>query len=304
MNAIFIFQEFLKKLGPDWHNKIYDQPIHRIREYFGEGIGIYFAFVGFYTVALVVPTILGLIQCMLSYETVPFFCVFYVVWMTVFTEIWKRRCSILAYKWGTIVMTNLDMPRIGYYGKIGKDPITGKMTPRYPLYKTHLKMYFISMPIILLCLTGATLLTLSQFWAEDYIRDTFGAESYIMYVPSIIQSTLVALLSLAYEYLSTWLTDLENHRTPIQYERHRVNKLIILEFVNNFLSLFYIAFVLKDIKQLRSQLMTQLIIVQAFQNLKETLYPIVKVRAMQLMEKSGWMTDHTVSYIWSLFNNF
>lgn len=42
----------------------------------------------------------------------------------------------------------------------------------------------------------------------------------------------------------------------------RVVKLIALEFVNNFLSLFYIAFWLRDINLIRSQLMTQLIVFQ------------------------------------------
>lgn len=42
----------------------------------------------------------------------------------------------------------------------------------------------------------------------------------------------------------------------------RVVKLIALEFVNNFLSLFYIAFWIGDLKLLSSQLMTQLIVFQ------------------------------------------
>lgn len=42
----------------------------------------------------------------------------------------------------------------------------------------------------------------------------------------------------------------------------RVVKLIALEFVNNFLSLFYVAFWLQDIQLIRSQLMTQLLVFQ------------------------------------------
>lgn len=44
---------------------------------------------------------------------------------------------------------------------------------------------------------------------------------------------------------------IENHRTESQYERNRVSKILIFEFVNNFMSLFYIAFYLRDIPLLQ-----------------------------------------------------
>lgn len=40
-------QEFLKKFGPEWYLKWFSkQPIEKVREYFGESLGIYFSFVG------------------------------------------------------------------------------------------------------------------------------------------------------------------------------------------------------------------------------------------------------------------
>lgn len=63
-------------------------------------------------------------------------------------------------------MTNLDMPRIGYYGKLGRDPVTGKLVPKYPLFKTYVQMYCVTMPIILLCICGASVIAWSQFWIE------------------------------------------------------------------------------------------------------------------------------------------
>lgn len=51
-------------------------------------------------------------------------------------------------------------------------------------------------------------------------------------------------------------------RNLTHYLFSRVIKLILLEFVNNFLSLFYIAFWLGDVKMIRNQMMTQLIVFQ------------------------------------------
>lgn len=108
----------------------------------------------------------------------------------------------------------------------------------------------------------AALLAMSQFWLEGKVTDLVGPDSWLTYLPSIFEAICVAIFSGKFETLANWLTDRENHRTQAQYERHRVVKLIALEFVNNFLSLFYIAFWLRDVNMVRSQLMTQLIVFQ------------------------------------------
>lgn len=217
---------------------------------------------GFYTYALVVPTLLGFLQVIFGGERTLFFCCFYVVWSVVFLETWKRKCSEKAYRWGTLSLTNMEIPRPDYYGKLGKDPITGKMTPQYPTWKTMCQVYLVSVPVILCCSVGAVFMTICQFWLEDYLIEKFGYESYMVLIPSICQSVLVASLTVFYDRFATFLTIKENHRTQSQFERYRVNKLIVLEFVNNFFSLFYIAFVKCDMKMLQNQLMTQMIILQ------------------------------------------
>lgn len=159
-------------------------------------------------------------------------------------------------------MTNLDQPRAGFYGTIGKDPITGKMQPQYPIWKTYVLMYCVSIPLCLICMIPAGVLAVSQFWLEAKVIEMVGPDSLLTYIPSIFEAVCVAVFSGKFERLANWLTDQENHRTQAQYERHRVVKLIALEFVNNFLSLFYIAFWLRDVNLVRSQLMTQLIVFQ------------------------------------------
>lgn len=240
-----------------------------IRRYFGESIGMYFSFLTFYTLALVIPAILGCFMLFLGTVSVPFICIYYVIWTTIVLELWKRRGAEHAYNWGTITMTYLDRPRGEYHGPLGLDPITGKMCPQYPLWKTYVQMYGVSYPIVLAGAAMALFMSMGQFWAEDHLREQFGADSYILWCPSIVYSIAVAVFSSYCEQLATWLTNMENHRTQMQFERHLINKMVLLESVNNFYSLFYIAFVIQDVKMLQWQLISQLTTAQLVQNFGE-----------------------------------
>ena len=78
---------------------------------------MYFAWLLFYTKALALPTAVGLLaylhilyhrgtEAEKYYEGLyaVLFSVFNVIWSTIFLELWKRRCSTLAYSWGTLDM--------------------------------------------------------------------------------------------------------------------------------------------------------------------------------------------------------
>lgn len=174
-------------------------------------------------------------------------------------------------------MTSLDKPRAAYYGELKPDPITGKLMPHYPMKYTYMQMYLVSYPVVFLCAIASMYFAIYQFQIEAEVLQDFGPDSKLLYVPVIVQSVLIAIFSWAYEKLATFLTVTENHRTRCQYDRHRVNKLIIFEIVNNFFSLFYIAFILCDLKQLKYQLMMQLIIFQLVCIAQEIGIPLMAV---------------------------
>ncbi|KAJ9594502.1 hypothetical protein L9F63_014114, partial [Diploptera punctata] len=130
--------EALDKLGKKWYSSLFaKQPFEEIRLYFGEAVALYFTFLGYYTKVLLVPMFLGFLQLLLSTESIAFFCVFNVLWVTIFLEVWKRKCSELAFTWGTIGMTSLDEPRPNYRGVMGIDPVTGRYQPQFPRWKTN-----------------------------------------------------------------------------------------------------------------------------------------------------------------------
>ncbi|PNF39603.1 Anoctamin-10 [Cryptotermes secundus] len=274
-------QEALGKLGMKWYWALFrKQPFEEIRLYFGEAVALYFTFLGFYTTSLLVPMVLGFLQLFLSSESIAFFCVFNVLWVTVFLEVWKRKCSELAFTWGTIGMTSLDEPRPNYHGVMGIDVVTGRYQPQFPRWKTNARLYCASLPIVLLCMVGAFFVMLASFWAEEMIihmKKLHGLEAggLLVLMPSILYSAVVFIMNCYYRKLATFLTEWENHRTQSQFDRHRVTKLVLFEFVNNFMSLFYIAFYIQDMEMLKNQLTVMLIIFQAINNFQEAILPLL-----------------------------
>ncbi|KAF7266321.1 hypothetical protein GWI33_020349 [Rhynchophorus ferrugineus] len=268
--------EELKKLSGSWYmsgHATLTQPIDDIKQYFGECITMYFAFLEYYTRFLIVPVILGLLGSICS-ETVPFFCIFNIIWVTLFLELWKKKASELAFKWGTIEMTSLDEPRPGFRGIMGIDAVTGKVCPQSPRYMTYIKMYACSFPIVVLCMLAGFYLMLWSLWSENYVKDIVGPDSYIVCGPGIVYTVIVYVISVYFRSLATYLTEWENHRTQSQFDRHRVTKLVLFEFVNNFSALIYIAFVMKDMEMLWCQLKTQMITNQIVTNLVEVFMPL------------------------------
>jgi len=93
-------------------------------------------------------------------------------------------------------------------------------------------------------------------------------------LPSIVYAGLVWLMNFYYRKLAHHLTEWENHRTQAQFERNRVTKLVLFEFVNNFMSLFYIAFYIQDFEMLKSQVTVMLIAMQFINHFQEALLPL------------------------------
>ncbi|XP_035767455.1 anoctamin-8 [Neolamprologus brichardi] len=70
----------------------------------------------------------------------------------------------------------------------------------------------------------------------------------------------------------------ENYRLQSAYEKNLIIKMVLFQFVNSYLSLFYIGFYLKDMERLKEMLATLLIIRQFLQNVKEVLQPYLYER--------------------------
>ncbi|XP_033257962.1 anoctamin-10 isoform X4 [Orcinus orca] len=254
--------EALKKLEDTWYTRftLKYQPIDSIRGYFGETIALYFGFLEYFTFALIPVAVLGLPYYLFvweNYDKYVVFASFNLIWSTVILEVWKRGCASMTYRWGTLVMKRqFEEPRPGYHGVLGINAVTGREEPLYPSYKRQLRIYLVSLPFVCLCLYFSLFVMMIYFdmeaWALD-LHENSRSEwtSILLYVPSIIYAIVIEIMNRLYRYAAEFLTSWENHRLESAYQNHLILKVLVFNFLNCFASLFYIAFVLRDMKLLR-----------------------------------------------------
>jgi len=282
--------EDLDKIYKSW--KMTKAPIEEIRNYFGEGTALYFSFAEHYTKFLVLIALFGLTEFFLE----QFFSVNHVqanvlfsftnlIVVGVFLETWKRRGHEHSFFWGTQGKLRLKPPRPEYRGEVRMNPITERQEMYYPYEKTLRKLYLVSIPLTIFCLVMAFWMMLNSFWAEvvmaEYLHNPETGEPFddlisqiLVHVPSVSYSLLILVGNNRYLKLARKLTEWENHRTQQQHDAHLASKLVLFEFVNTFLALFYIGFWLQDLAALRSQLLTTLVVSQVVNQVQEVVIPL------------------------------
>lgn len=134
-----------------------------------------------------------------------------------------------------------------------------------------------------------------QDWTDSKLPEQ-GILSCFSVVPKVLLAGAITLMDEGYFKLAVWLNDkgnnskllnyrinklaiqifqsfTENYRLQSKYENHLIAKVTIFQFVNSFLSLFYIAFYLRDQDKLKEQLAGLLISRQIIGNLRESAFP-------------------------------
>ncbi|KAM3821981.1 anoctamin-10 isoform 1-T2 [Vipera latastei] len=276
--------DHLKKLGKIWYEqlKIRYQPLDEIRCYFGETLAFYFAFLEYITFALIPMAVIGIPYYVFDwedYDKYVLFAAFNLLWSTVILELWKRSCAVMAYRWGTLMMKRqFEEPRPGFHGVLGINPVTGREEPIYSSFKRQLRIYFVSVPFVCLCLCLSLQIMMIYFDLEFqarlyYEENQNELSALILYMPSIIYAVVIEILNRIYRYAAEFLTSWENHRLESSYQNHLILKVLVFNFLNCFASLFYIAFILVDMKLLRQSLATLLITSQVLNQFVEAALP-------------------------------
>jgi anoctamin-10 len=168
--------------------------------------------------ALIPPAFIGVVSAYmkssggLSEVTIIFFCIFNLVWATIFLEVWKRNCATWTYKWGSIRTERYEEARPQYYGVLSHNKVTGRLEPKYPKWKRTLKFYGGSLPVVFLCLLVAFYIMLVNFWSEDLAmayhkqhESTFS--SIMLYMPTIVYAIVIVIMNAVYRKIAKILND-------------------------------------------------------------------------------------------------
>ncbi|XP_059725704.1 anoctamin-8 isoform X4 [Haemorhous mexicanus] len=276
-------QRILQRLMKSWVQAVCEaQPLDDICDYFGVKIAMYFAWLGFYTSAMVYPAVFGSILYTFTDSdqtsqdiSCVVFAIFNVIWATLFLEEWKRRGAEFAYKWGTLdtPAESLEEPRPQFRGTKRISPVTSAEEFHYPPWKRLLFQSLVSLPVCLACLAIVFLLMLGCFQLQELVLSVQELPRVLRFLPKIILAVIVTACDELYKKVALWLNDMENYRLQSAYEKHLIIKMVLFQFVNSYLSLFYIGFYLKDMERLKEMLATLLITRQFLQNVREVSQP-------------------------------
>ena len=165
-------------------SRLLSQPLDAISAYFGEGVAFYFAFLGFYTLWLLVPSVLGVVlfvsqlsHTSLDSPLVPFFCVLMALWASFFIEYWRRREAVLSNRWGTwqLAANDEELMRPEYRGALRRHEVTGELTREYPLRK-RIKKVSVAVLLCFVVIGGFSTLILNLFLQQDKYFHTNSAD--------------------------------------------------------------------------------------------------------------------------------
>mmetsp|Transcript_76703 Transcript_76703/g.94160 ORF Transcript_76703/g.94160 Transcript_76703/m.94160 type:complete len:904 (+) Transcript_76703:57-2768(+) len=224
-----------------WHQKVDD-----IRDYYGESIAFYFAFIVHYIKWLWPMAIIGTIFfCFqlgfndISLNGSSFLVIFAIVWSVLMVENWYRRESKLRFKWGMMRFEQSEVPLPTFRGKIKLDETTGKFIETFSsITRYYLKITF-SVSSMVFCIA----VVCSVIFTSWYVKATFTRDDETSSLAiGVGNGVLIFIFNFIYTKLSLWLNEMEGHRLKKSYDNHLVFKRVLFTIINSFNSCFYIAF--------------------------------------------------------------
>eukprot|EP00697_Spironema_sp_BW2_P017147 gnl/Spiro4/8716_TR4562_c0_g1_i1.p1 gnl/Spiro4/8716_TR4562_c0_g1~~gnl/Spiro4/8716_TR4562_c0_g1_i1.p1 ORF type:complete len:612 (+),score=156.43 gnl/Spiro4/8716_TR4562_c0_g1_i1:128-1837(+) len=223
----------------------WEQPIHKIAAYFGPKIAFYFAWLGHYSTFLWGPALLGLgiaiFQKVVDQQdhSILFFYVFIMsLWSSLLMKFWKRTENELRFRWGLSEFEDVEVNRPSFIGTPRTNPISNLRELHYPRWKRAFK-YMITTSIIFCMMCLVVVLMVIMFVIKDSVAKN---DPVWQQVANITYSLVLVGFNSAFVKFALVMNNWENHKTESDYDDMLIGKVFVFQFINSYLSLFYVSF--------------------------------------------------------------
>ncbi|CCH44808.1 Anoctamin-5 [Wickerhamomyces ciferrii] len=239
--------ELNKKLLDTWLKKplIDENDIATIKDIAGERVALYFGFVRFYTVWLVVPSVLGFLSYFFFKRYSAIFTFLNLFWAILFTNSWKKKENIYSITWNTKDSSLIEPKRSEFVGEVEElDNVTGIKSPKFPSYKRSLRQ----LAFIPIALTFALVLLSYQFgcfFIEIFLNEIYqgSGKIFLSLVPTVLIVAFIPIITAVYTIFVDKFVAWENHETQTTHDRSVIQKQFVLNFLASYVPLIITSFV-------------------------------------------------------------
>jgi hypothetical protein len=199
------------------------------------------------------------------------------LWTTLLCESWKRKESSLANKWLVRDYNSVAFERKDYKAALTID--SDLRTAWKRIYGADIgKAIYLGIPISIFFAISVIGVAVGNRYLNEYYVDKAANQkpptkpsTSTMMIPTVLYVGATMILAEIFKRVAMWLVVSENHRTQAAFESSLSLKRFIFDFVNSYVSLFFLAFWERSLAQLAQNLITFLVFQQVVSNVIEYL---------------------------------
>ena len=236
--------------------------INLIRNFYGEVISFYFAWLEYYLQWLFVPSIIGLIVAIIIWID-PFpdtfirdttftpkdiyllgYCVVILIWASLFLALWKQKEKWYSYIWGTESYVRNEPDSELFEPSDEKPFIFGVKLPFYKALYRNLKKFVSYLVLVIMVAATITIMFLIMWFKKKKLKEE-NDENYwynmaVTMVAAVVNALQIKIFNLAFTTIAEIFNKWENYQKDFQRNNDLAVKFVIFDFFNSYSSLFYI----------------------------------------------------------------
>lgn len=243
--------------------------IETLRNFFGEKVSFYFLFIYKLIIWMIFPALIGIacffflfiiknkntnedVNVVFTHLTVKeivslSFCGIITVWATLFLDSWNQIQKKFSYFWGTTHSSETETKRENFVPDKEVRFLFNQNIEKVDKYRKLLKSIISILVIVFLIAISISLIILLFYIKAIKAKSDPNSVNWPIII-GMLNSIQIKIMSMIYRYITRKITDWQNYSTQTKYENALALKYIFFEFINNYSSLFYIAFIKRSIE--------------------------------------------------------